>query len=91
MYIDRRQTPRRTVNLPVQMGAHEGAPLRDCLMLNISDTGAKLQFDSTEEIPDRFIVLLTSRGYPRRHCQVKWRNGNKVGVEFCSPVESELI
>jgi hypothetical protein len=37
---------------------------------------------SNSELPNRFVLLLTETGQPRRHCRIVWRDGLIVGVEF---------
>jgi hypothetical protein len=38
--------------------------------------------DTDAELPDGFLLLLTSNGGARRHCRVVWRTGTSVGGEF---------
>jgi hypothetical protein len=63
----------------------EGDPApRSCAIADISESGAKVTLDSAEELPDQFILLLTSTGSARRLCEVVWRNGTTVGLKFVS-------
>jgi len=48
----------------------------------VSDTGARIVLDVNNELPDRFMLLLSHNGSPRRRCRVVWRNGASLGVEF---------
>jgi hypothetical protein len=50
--------------------------------VDVSDTGAKLLWTSTEEVPTEFILSLSKDGKVRRRCQVKWHEAQKVGVQF---------
>jgi len=53
-----------------------------CAIADISETGARIVLANECELPERFILLLTSRGEARRHCRLVWRNGLSAGVEF---------
>jgi hypothetical protein len=74
----RRQPLRYRAMIP---GSKGQAP-RACLIADISETGAKVMFDREIELPDRFILMLTSNGNARRVCRVVWRTGLTAGVEF---------
>lgn len=56
----------------------------DCLVRDMSDVGARLQFGGPTEIPDHVRVLLMSsnRLYP---AHVAWRRGQTAGIRFTGP------
>jgi hypothetical protein len=56
--------------------------LRDCMLSDISDTGARIKVDDAETLPDRFFLLLSNRGTARRVCRVVWRKSSQIGVHF---------
>jgi hypothetical protein len=53
----------------------------DCLIRNISVTGAALQINSPLWFPDAFRLVTTSDGSDRL-CRVVWRDERRVGVIF---------
>jgi hypothetical protein len=55
---------------------------RPCSIADISESGAKVTFEGADELPERFILLLTRSGSTRRLCRMVWRDGSTVGVEF---------
>jgi hypothetical protein len=57
------------------------APSIDCIVRNLSDTGACLQVDSPVGIPEDF-TLLTRPELRKRDCHVMWRATNRIGVRF---------
>jgi hypothetical protein len=69
------------VELPAKVIAEGGSPLCDCIMLDISDSGAKLRIDDPERLPEDFTIALAPRG-PYRRCHIVWRTDSQVGVEF---------
>ena len=55
---------------------------RSCAIADISESGAKVSLDTAAELPEQFVLLLTSTGSARRLCNVVWRTGTTVGVKF---------
>jgi hypothetical protein len=62
----------------------DGAVLGACLMIDISQTGARLTVESSDALPDQFILVLSHNGQLRRRCSVAWRSGSTIGVHFLS-------
>ena len=60
----------------------EGNAQRSCMLSDISDTGARIDVDTADELPDRFTLVLSGNGSPRRKCRVVWRQPTQVGVNF---------
>ena len=55
----------------------------DCLIRDISSTGARLIFSETVSVPDIVDLYIPQKEQtPRVH--VQWRHGNEVGVAFDS-------
>lgn len=59
----------------------------DCLILNLSDTGAKVRVSEPATFPDICQLRLDSGVV--RHCKVVWRRGFEAGLEFVSAPESD--
>jgi hypothetical protein len=71
---------RPAVNL---MGV-DGTWRRSCLLLDISDTGARLEVEGSTSVlkAKEFFLLLSSTGLAFRRCQLVWVDGTSVGVHF---------
>jgi len=82
MRVENRKLRRIPLQLPVTIDDGQGGPLHNCTMIDVSDKGARLNIDTPEIIPDEFVVWMSPRGYPRRHCRVVWRTDNAIGVTF---------
>lgn len=52
-----------------------------CIVRNISETGALIQSTNAFIIPDRFNLVVDADGM-NVACEVMWRRGTKVGVQF---------
>ncbi len=77
-----RKRPRRQFYYTASILSDAKGPPRSCAISDISDSGARLVLETDEELPGRFILLLTRKGDARRCCRVIWRTGSTVGVEF---------
>lgn len=53
----------------------------DCLVRDISTTGARLIFSETVSVPDVFELYVSQRERTLR-AHVQWRRGHEVGVAF---------
>ncbi|WP_439375732.1 PilZ domain-containing protein [Bradyrhizobium sp. PMVTL-01] len=62
----------------------DGTWRRSCALLDISDTGAKLEVEgSTDALKaQEFFLVLSSTGLAFRRCELVWINGAHVGVHF---------
>ena len=81
----KRDDKRKAVRRPVQYTAwiaRKDQPLEGVVLSDISDSGARLDVEDPESVPDEFMLFLSSRGTPRRRCNVAWRTETQVGVKF---------
>jgi hypothetical protein len=69
------------------MMAIDGTWGRPCIMMDVSDTSARLSIDGSIEGPamTEFFLVLSAMGKAYRRCQLAWVNGNQVGVYFLKP------
>jgi hypothetical protein len=74
-----RAAPRQRVLKPGTIEFNGGAI--DCVVRNISQTGAALEVASPMGIPNEFN-LLVSGDHTSRRCQVAWRSEKRIGVAF---------
>ena len=78
---ERRKSPRnRTFKAAEITFAGHGATI-DCVVRNISATGAGLEVASPIGIPDDFDLVLTA-DHATHHCHVVWRKAKRLGVRF---------
>jgi hypothetical protein len=70
--------------IPVFMMGIDGTWRRDCLMIDVSQTGARLSVEGSLEGLDlrEFFLLLSSTGLAYRRCRMVRLHGDQVGVEF---------
>jgi hypothetical protein len=70
--------------VPAQMMGIDGTWRRDCMMEDVSESGAKLTIDGSVEglHLKEFFLLLSSTGLAYRRCELAWVNGDQIGVNF---------
>jgi len=62
----------------------DGTWRRECIMEDVSETGAKLMVKGSLEGLDvrTFFLLLSSSGLAHRCCEKIWIDGDKIGTRF---------
>src|ERR1700723_3252877 len=70
--------------IPVYMMGIDGTWRRDCLMIDASQTGARLLIENSLEGLDlkEFFLLLSSTGLAYRRCQLVRVDGTEIDVAF---------
>lgn len=58
-----------------------GRPAIPCVVRNISEGGALLEFQTAEMLPYRFRIVIERESIDRE-CEVRHQTGTSVGVEF---------
>ena len=86
MVSERRKGERVTFErgFGAQMMGIDGTWRRECIMEDVSETGAKLTVEGSVEglHLKEFFLLLSSTGLAYRRCELAWVNGDQVGVNF---------
>jgi hypothetical protein len=73
---DRRQAPRRKILKSARACWGHGST--ECIVRNLSDTGAQLEISGA--VPKTFDLIIPGR--LACACSVVWRQGNRVGIKF---------
>jgi hypothetical protein len=81
MVKDKRRAIRRPMRYHAVLDLPEGVQ-RGCMLSDISQTGARIDVETADELPDHFVLLLSGNGSPRRKCRIVWRQPTQVGVSF---------
>lgn len=77
---DRRIAPRRRTIKGGKIIIN-GTSVYDCMVRNLSDTGARLKLESTIGIPTEFEFKIVNEDI-HVVALVKWRNDREMGVSF---------
>jgi len=76
----RRGAPRRRVLMSAQIVYHQGKIAVDCVIRNISETGAQLATERPLELPPSFWVRFQDGD--KRPAELVWTKANLMGVRF---------
>ena len=86
MVTERRKGERVTFErgIAAHMMGIDGTWRRECMMEDVSETGAKLTVEGSVEglHLKEFFLLLSSTGLAYRRCELSWVNGDQIGVNF---------
>ena len=77
----RRKSPRRTFHYSAKVLGPDAIQW-DGFIIDISESGAQLEFFDTRDIPDEFSLLIGGQGAVKRVCHVVWRSHDRLGVKF---------
>ena len=69
---------------PANLMGVDGTWRRRCFLLDVSQTGAKLEVEGSIEVlrAREFFLLLSSTGLAFRRCELVWVDGTTAGVHF---------
>jgi len=69
---------------PVNLMGVDGTWRRSCVLLDVSETGAKIEVEGTLDVlqAKEFFLLLSSTGLAFRRCELVWIDGTMAGVHF---------
>ena len=69
----------------------DGTWRRNCIMEDISETGARLTVEGSVEGLNlkEFFLLLSSTGLAYRRCELAWVNGDQVGATFLKQTDKK--
>lgn len=69
---------------PVNLMGSDGTWRRSCMLLDVSQTGAKLEVEGTLDVlqAKEFFLVLSSTGLAYRRCELVWIDGTTAGVHF---------
>lgn len=69
---------------PVNLMGSDGTWRRSCVLLDVSQTGAKVEVEGTLDVlqAKEFFMLLSSTGLAYRRCELVWIDGTMAGVHF---------
>ena len=79
--VDRRRFPRRESNAKGTIQPHDGDREVQCILENVSISGARLRLEKAAVLP-AFFVLIVPAERIERNCMLSWTKGDRAGVRF---------
>lgn len=91
MDAEKRKDHRQSLKYPAKIDLGDGNPPISCLLMDVSESGAKMVIDGRDDLPEHFTLLLAGEHGKRRRCQLVWQEDRHFGVVFikAAPVEGE--
>lgn len=83
--MERRDSTRQKTFLRGIIYYNNRSAAADCLVRDISDTGARLELSENVVIPYEIDLHIPKKGETYR-ARVQWRHGDGVGISFANPV-----
>ncbi|MEM7633917.1 MAG: PilZ domain-containing protein [Pseudomonadota bacterium] len=80
-FQERRRSGRRNVRIGASAIIANSEATIDCMILDFSDSGAKLQMTEVDIITARFKLFVPEIDHIYE-CEVVWRDGRNLGVKF---------
>jgi hypothetical protein len=88
--LDRRQSARDKVIYGGVAEIDEAGAVRDCIVRNISENGARVEFNNGINLPKEKMSLTIARKGRSFLARIVWRRDNFVGVAFNSEQPYDL-
>ncbi|ABE40279.1 PilZ domain-containing protein [Rhodopseudomonas pseudopalustris] len=87
---DRRKSRRDKVVYGGVAAINERGSTRDCVVRNISDNGATIEFGTAAGLSDQIALTVAkkARTYPSK---IVWRRGNTVGLAFSETTDASQL
>ena len=79
--LEKRIAPRR--NTLIKARLHYSGFAHECIIRNVSETGAKIETSNISLIPQSFELHVP--GHRPQTCRVVWRAMRELGVQFQRP------
>ena len=82
LVIDKKRAARKSVSQPGWITLEGGFAARQCVVHDMSVTGAKVTIEDSNSLPARLRLAFSRDARTGRPCEVVWRRGKSVGVKF---------
>ena len=82
LVIDKKRAARKSVSQPGWITLEGGFAARQCVVHNMSVTGAKVTIEDSNSLPAKLRLAFSRDARTGRPCEVVWRRGKSVGVKF---------
>jgi hypothetical protein len=79
--VKKRET-RKSLQRPGWITLEGGFAARQCVVHNMSTTGAKITIDDPNMLPARLRLAFARDARTGRKCEVVWRRGKLAGIKF---------
>jgi PilZ domain len=78
----KKRDTRKSLSQPGWITLEGGFAARQCVVQDMSATGAKVTIDDPNTLPAKLRLAFSRDARTGRRCEVVWRRGKSVGVKF---------
>ncbi|WP_374207767.1 PilZ domain-containing protein [Bradyrhizobium sp. 190] len=78
----KKRETRKSLSQPGWITLEGGFAARQCVVRDLSTTGAKVTIDDPNTLPTNLRLAFSRDARTGRRCEVVWRRGKSVGVKF---------
>jgi hypothetical protein len=82
MAVTKKREARKSLQQAGWITLDGGFAARQCLVQDISNSGARISVDDAGALPARLRLAFSRDARTGRACQVVWRRGKSAGVKF---------
>src|SRR5258708_16906743 len=82
MSHNRRVAKRQPFSRPACIDVGDGTPPIQCMVTDVSISGARISIMTANDLPSGFSLALTRDGSVHRYCRVTWRSDREIAVVF---------
>ena len=79
---DKKRAARKSVSQAGWITLEGGFAARQCVVQDMSTTGAKVTIDDSNTLPAKLRLAFSRDARTGRACEVVWRRGKTVGIKF---------
>ena len=87
MPTNKRGTKRIELDREAWISLDRPATPIECRIVDISDSGAKIEIIDAQGFPETFDLFLTRNGSVRRRCKIAWQDADTMGLRFLDRAE----
>jgi hypothetical protein len=80
--VTKKREVRKSLSQPGWITLDGGFAARQCVVQDISSTGAKITVDDPNVLPAKLRLAFARDARTGRNCEVVWRRGKSVGIRF---------
>jgi PilZ domain len=79
---DKKRATRKSVSQAGWITLEGGFAARQCVVQDLSSSGAKVTIEDSNTLPARLRLAFTRDARTGQACEVVWRRGKSVGIKF---------
>jgi hypothetical protein len=80
--LTKKREARKSLHQPGWITLEGGFAARQCVVQDMSTSGAKITIDDPNMLPARLRLAFARDARTGRKCEVVWRRGKSVGIKF---------